>query len=199
MRMLHFAPEICLERRFRQLMGASYVTADLLDPKVDVRADITNLQFSDSSFDVIYCSHVLEHVPDDRAAMRELFRVLDKNGLAIVMVPLKGATTEEDLTITDSEERARRYGQADHVRYYGMDIVDRLTAVGFSVQCIDTGTVFSSTDIATMGLGYIKIFLCRKPINAKTTGTGELATDRNMTAHLPPNNLPTLKYGAQHA
>jgi SAM-dependent methyltransferase len=178
LRMLHFAPEICLERRFRQVMGKRYVTADLLDPKVDVRADITNLQFPDASFDAIYCSHVLEHVPDDHAAMQELFRVLDKNGLAIIMVPLRGATTEEDLTITDPEERTRRYGQADHVRYYGMDIVGRLEDVGFEVQSIDTSNVFTAKDIATMHLGRVHIFLCRKPGSVKNPDAHRPDTSR---------------------
>jgi glycosyltransferase involved in cell wall biosynthesis/SAM-dependent methyltransferase len=168
LRLLHFAPEACFEPRFRQLVGKGYVTVDLLDPRADVRADITNLQFPDASFDVLLCSHVLEHVPDDRKAMQELYRVLDKNGIAIIMVPLRGKITQEDLSITDPEERTRRYGQADHVRYYGMDIVERLQGAGFIVRHVDTDAVFSSDDFSLTKLSKEKIFLCRKESNSES-------------------------------
>jgi glycosyltransferase involved in cell wall biosynthesis/ubiquinone/menaquinone biosynthesis C-methylase UbiE len=171
LRLLHFAPEACLEPRFRQLFGAGYVTADLQDPRADVRADITALQFPDASFDAVHCSHVLEHVPDDRKAMRELWRVLVPGGLALVMVPLRGAVTEEDLAVTDPDERTRRYGQADHVRYYGADIVDRLREAGFVVDPADIGTMFSAQERASMGLGGGLIHVCRKPA-AKPASSG---------------------------
>lgn len=197
-RMLHFAPEVCLEQHFRQLIGKGYVTADLLDPRADVRADITKLEFPDASFDAVYCSHVLEHVPDDHQAMRELYRVLDRNGIAIIMVPLRGAVTEEDLTITDPKERTLRYGQADHVRYYGMDIVDRLQTAGFAVQCIDTATMFTSTDIATMRLGSVHIFLCRKLASANTAGSGGVTTSRPTTSTSSGATTQTLSATAKH-
>lgn len=162
LRLLHFAPEACLENRFRELFQGGYVTADLLDPRADVRADITDLQFPDASFDAVYCSHVLEHVPDDHKAMRELYRVLTKDGLAIVMVPLRGQVTDEDLSVTAPEERTRRYGQADHVRYYGMDIVDRLEEAGFAVQAVETAKTFTPDEMALMRLSRDWIFLCRK-------------------------------------
>ncbi len=177
LRMLHFAPEACLENRFRQALGKGYLTADLLDPRADVRADITNLRFPEASFDAILCSHVLEHVPDDRAAMRELHRVLDADGVAIVMVPLKGETTEEDLSITDPEERTRRYGQSDHVRYYGMDIVDRLRDAGFTVTCIETADVCAPKDIERMRLGANRMFVCRKDGRRRTAGPASASGD----------------------
>ena len=172
LRMLHFAPEVCLEQHFRKLLGAGYVTADLLDPRADVRADITALQFADASFDVVYCSHVLEHVPDDRKAMRELHRVLKRDGVAIVVVPLRGATTDEDLSITDPDERTRRYGQSDHVRYYGMDIMDRLRDAGFDVTHVDTGQLFSQEETERMRLGGGQLFLCRRAASPETVDTG---------------------------
>ncbi|WP_158304260.1 methyltransferase domain-containing protein [Solidesulfovibrio magneticus] len=162
LRLLHFAPEACLEGRFRELFKNGYVTADLLDPRADVQADITNLQFPDASFDAVYCSHVLEHVPDDRKAMRELHRVLAKDGLAIVMVPLRGQVTDEDLSVTAPEERTRRYGQWDHVRYYGLDVVDRLEEAGFAVQAVETAKAFTPDEMALMRLSRDWIFLCRK-------------------------------------
>jgi ubiquinone/menaquinone biosynthesis C-methylase UbiE len=103
-------------------------------PTAMVRMDITNITLPDNSFDVILCNHVLEHVPDDRKAMSELYRVLKPGGWAILQTPMSDKPqTEEDLTITDPKERERRFGQDDHVRTYGMDKKDRLESVGFTV------------------------------------------------------------------
>jgi hypothetical protein len=68
---LHVAPEPCLETHFRERLGDAYVTADLQDPHAMMRMDITNIHLPDAAFDVIYCSHVLEHVIDDKKAIRE--------------------------------------------------------------------------------------------------------------------------------
>ncbi len=133
-RFLHFAPEAGLERRLRPLFGEAYVTADLFMAGVDRRLDLTRLELPDGSFDFIYCSNVLEHIPDDRAAMRELHRVLAPGGTAVVQVPIRGEVTYEDPSITDPAERARHFGQADHVRYYGRDIRERLAEAGFQVR-----------------------------------------------------------------
>ena len=131
-RMLHIAPESCFEPRFREQIGAGYLTADLMEP-ADVKMDITNIQYPDETFDIVYCSHVLEHVPDDRGAMREMCRVLRRDGWAIMMVPITVDQTIEDPSITDPAERLRLFGQDDHVRRYGPDFVDRLQEAGFTV------------------------------------------------------------------
>jgi len=162
LRLLHFAPEVCLESKLRKLIGTGYVTADLLDPRADIQTDITDLNFPNASFDVILCSHVLEHITNDRKAMRELHRVLVCNGVAIILVPLKGKLTEEDFSITDPADRLRRYGQADHVRIYGIDIIHRLREAGFSVDCVDTNKIFDSKDIERMRLSGDTLFICRK-------------------------------------
>jgi ubiquinone/menaquinone biosynthesis C-methylase UbiE len=88
--------------------------------------DITDIQYPDNTFDVIYCSHVLEHVPDDRKAMREFARVLKPEGWAVFMVSLSEEHTIEDPSITSPAERERLFGQHDHVRRYGPDFKDRL-------------------------------------------------------------------------
>jgi SAM-dependent methyltransferase len=131
--MLHVAPESCLVQQLRDRLGATYITADLLDSRVMVQMDITAIPYPDASFDVIYCSHVLEHIPDDRKAMREFRRVLKPDGWAVLTVPITADTTIEDPVIVDPAERLRLFGQADHVRRYGPDYVDRLRDAGFAV------------------------------------------------------------------
>jgi ubiquinone/menaquinone biosynthesis C-methylase UbiE len=109
------------------------MTADLHSPAM-VKMDITNIQFPDETFDVVYCSHVLEHVPDDRKAMREFYRVLKSNGWAVLLVPIIVEKTFEDPSIDKPKDRLRLFGQSDHVRKYGRDYVDRLRESGFSVS-----------------------------------------------------------------
>lgn len=133
--LLHFAPEWCLERRLREVAGLRYVTADL-DPALgELVLDVTALDLADASFDALLCSHVLEHVADDRAAMRELHRVLAPGGWALVMVPLDHTrtTTFEDPSIVTPEDRQAAFWQSDHLRLYAPDVAERLRAAGFAV------------------------------------------------------------------
>ena len=104
-----------------------------------VHADITQIPFADDSFDVILCSHVLEHVPEDRQAMRELCRVLKPDGWALLLVPISSrrAETYEDATVVAPEDQERLFGQFDHVRIYGKDFKDRLEESGFTVRLED--------------------------------------------------------------
>ncbi|WP_205214872.1 class I SAM-dependent methyltransferase [Altererythrobacter sp. ZODW24] len=132
-KMLHVAPEECLRDHFAKQFAGDYLTADFLVSNVDVKMDIQDIQFPDETFDVIYCSHVLEHVDDDRKAMREFRRVLKKDGWAILLVPISAEKTYEDPSITDPEERLKHFGQSDHVRRYGPDYVDRLRVADFVV------------------------------------------------------------------
>jgi len=136
---LHIAPEQCFLTLFKKQQNLEYITADLESPIADVKADICNLPFEDNSFDVIFCNHVLEHIPDDKKAMQELFRVLKKGGFGIFQIPqdISREKTFEDNSITDQKERARIFGQYDHVRIYGKDYFEKLRSVGFSVQEID--------------------------------------------------------------
>ncbi len=138
-KVLHIAPEQCFLKRFKKLKNLDYITADLYSPIVDVKADILDLPFNDNSFDVVLCNHVLEHIVDDKKAMQELYRVLKPNGLGIFQIPqdLNLEKTYEDFSITSPEERAKHFGQYDHVRVYGKDYFDRLRAVGFKVDEVD--------------------------------------------------------------
>jgi ubiquinone/menaquinone biosynthesis C-methylase UbiE len=139
-RILHVAPERCLRERLRSLPNVDYVAGDKHEPGYTYPAgtvdlDITKIQFPADRFDLILCSHVLEHVPDDATALRELHRVLAPGGTAILIVPvdMQRAITDEDPAVTDPAERILRFGQFDHVRQYGRDYVQRLEKAGFRV------------------------------------------------------------------
>ncbi|RAJ14627.1 class I SAM-dependent methyltransferase [Olleya aquimaris] len=138
-KVLHFAPEQCFLKRFRALNNLDYTTTDLLSPIADVKADICNLPFEDNSYDIILCNHVLEHIPDDTKAMQELFRVMKPGGFGVFQIPqdLNRETTFEDNSITDKKERAKIFGQYDHVRIYGRDYFDKLRSIGFKVEEVD--------------------------------------------------------------
>ena len=131
--MLHVSPELQLGQLMKKACGSGYLSIDIDPKKAMMPADITRLPFDEDHFDVIYCSHVLEHIPDDRKAMSELRRVLKTSGWAILQVPIKGAHTFEDFTATTPEERLKQFGQVDHVRTYGADYQDRLVESGFKV------------------------------------------------------------------
>ncbi|MCF4102391.1 class I SAM-dependent methyltransferase [Gillisia sp. M10.2A] len=149
LKVLHFAPEQAFYKRFRKLKNLDYTTTDLNSPLADVKADICNLPFEDNTYDFILCNHVLEHIPDDIKAMKELYRVLRPGGTAILQIPqdLNREKTFEDNSITSKEERARIFGQYDHVRVYGRDYFETLRGIGFKVQEINYASVLSSTEI----------------------------------------------------
>lgn len=134
-KVLHFAPEQAFYKRFKKQKNLDYTTTDLNSPLADVKADICNLPFKDEEFDMILCNHVLEHIPDDTQAMKELYRVMKKGGMGIFQIPqdLSIEKTFEDNSITDRGERAKIFGQYDHVRIYGRDYFDKLRNIGFTV------------------------------------------------------------------
>lgn len=148
-KVLHFAPEQCFLKRFRNLKNIDYTTTDLLSPIADVKADICNLPFKDDEFDVILCNHVLEHIPDDTKAMQELYRVMKTGGYGIFQIPqdLNRETTFEDNSITDKKERAKIFGQYDHVRVYGRDYFNKLRSIGFKVDDVDYTSQLSEENI----------------------------------------------------
>jgi hypothetical protein len=134
---LHIAPEEGIHRHYKGSTG--YVAGDLI-PSVRVRQTMTveALPFADDCFDLVLCSHVLEHVTDDRLALREFHRVLRPGGRALLQHPilLTRATTDDDPSVTDPAERLRRFGQEDHVRLYGRDFDDRVREAGFDVDVV---------------------------------------------------------------
>jgi SAM-dependent methyltransferase len=140
-RILHIAPEACLSSRIRKHNFQQYVCGDKFAPGYHypshvINLDVLQLPFADNSFDLVICNHVLEHIQDDRAAMRELLRVLSPGGQAILQVPFAKhePKTYEDPTVTDPKRREQLFGQHDHVRLYGSDYGERLEAAGFTLR-----------------------------------------------------------------
>ena len=154
-RFIDFAPSLALSRMLRNVKCLEYRTADYFRPNVDDQVDISDMPlYTDNSVDMFLCSHILEHVPDDRAAMRELFRILKPGGFGIVMVPLIVGVTEthEDPAINTPAERWRYYCQDDHLRLYGtQDLAVRLAAAGFIVHQLDR-THFGAATFARAGI-----------------------------------------------
>jgi SAM-dependent methyltransferase len=143
LRLLELAPKPCFTAYCRR-SGWRYTSSDLSSPLAMVRGDLRGMPFATSSFDVIVCFHVMEHIHDDRAGFAEIARLLAPGGVGILCVPLRGATTQEGAPQADWE---RLYGQSDHVRYYGMDIEDRMRAAGLTVERVDALRYFPAAEI----------------------------------------------------
>lgn len=156
-RLLHIAPEVSLMRHLKPLYGNSgnYITADLESPLADLHFDVQQIPLSDGSVEVIICNHLLEHVEDDRVALRELHRILCHGGWGILLVPedRRRATTFEDDSVTDREERTRLFGQYDHRRVYGRDYDDRLRSAGFRVSRIPCSDIATATERKLYAIG----------------------------------------------
>lgn len=157
--LLHFAPEQAL-RDFLQPLVRRYVSADINPHHADLVLNIEALDLPSNSYDVIFCSHVLEHVNDGKA-LAELHRVLRPSGLVVVMVPIIEGweTTYENDRVIAPQERERHFGQWDHVRYYGRDLRDRIGRSGFALE------EFTAEEPYVQQFGLFrgeKIFLCTK-------------------------------------
>lgn len=164
-RLLHIAPEAAFRRHFAASANISYVTGDLFPERGDLKIDVTGIPFPDASFDVVMCNHVLEHVPEDRKAMGEMFRVLKTGGFAILQTPFDAEreSTYEDFSITNPEEREKHFNQKDHVRIYGRDIDDRLRESGFELEKVKYAAKLSDEEIERFALlKDEEIYICRK-------------------------------------
>jgi SAM-dependent methyltransferase len=161
-RLLHIAPEPVMATLLKAMDGVHYISADLSSAS-DVRLDVTALPFADGSLDAVVCNHVLEHVPDDQAAMREFRRVLSPKGWAILQSPMEPnrPTTYEDFSIQDPKQRERAFGQFDHVRIYGRDYFDRLSSSGFTVEAVPFAEQLGSVSATRHAVRREEIVLCR--------------------------------------
>ena len=164
--LLHVAPEYEISNRLKKVRFLDYWTSSLDGKCTRAKIDITEISFPDDHFDAIYCSHVLEHVTEDRTAMREFWRILRPGRWALLQVPITAGldVTAEDKAVVDSNERARLYGQWDHVRAYGSDYPDRLREAGFNVTIFHAGDILTPTQITLWGIPTCEgpIFYCQK-------------------------------------
>ena len=164
-KMLHFAPERVLTEIFVNHDNIDYLPVDLNPNMHDVKEqmDIQDIKYADNTFDLIYCSHVLEHVPNDKQAMKELYRVLKPNGKAIIQIPLNlnYKETYEDPSIDTDMLRLKHYGQSDHFRHYGLDFQSKLVNVG-SKDCKEYVESMDEKSIKRYGFKNDNVFYCTK-------------------------------------
>lgn len=171
-KLLHCAPEYSFYKIFTEMNNIDYVPCDIApelynysgDTKI-TKVDITEIPFVDDSFDFIICNQILEHIPDDKQAMKELYRVMKKGGSGIIQVPIdyNREVTFEDFTITLPEDREKAFGQSDHVRWYGKDYPKKLEEVGFKVTADNYVNKFSKEEIQKYCLTPTElIYFCQK-------------------------------------
>jgi len=179
-KILHIAAEECFSNIFTQLFGDNYITADINNPNAMIKMDLTAIPFENDTFDIVICNHVLEHVPDDKKAMNEIYRVLKKDGWAILLVPIFDLdNTYEDWSITTDEGRLQAFGQIDHVRKYGRDYLDRLKSVGFDVMEIPIHEIATPVENTKFGLSKINIVFVEKQKNISNDEEFILENDRD--------------------
>ncbi len=166
-RLLHVSPKYCFSRHFTKMPNLEYIGVDLDNRRnIDIKMDVAATPIQSNTFDAIICIHVLEHVKDDRKAMREFFRVLKPGGWALISSPIRlDQKTVEDPTITSREERKRVFGERSHYRYYGYDMFERLEESGFKVR-LDLGQDVDQKTQEIYGLRDDEnIFFCSKPLS----------------------------------
>ena len=162
-RVLHMAPETLMIPWLVSL-SCDYLNADLHHPAMR-RMDLTDTHLPDASRTLVWCSHVLEHIPDDAAALSEVFRVLAPGGWLVVQVPIGGETTVEDPSVTREEARLEAFLQEDHVRLYGRDIAGRIEAAGFECEMLSSASLSPAEQAlyAVRHPVFREVFLCRRP------------------------------------
>lgn len=161
-KLLHIAPEECLGSFFSRQKNIDYLSADLHSPYAMLQINMTEMPLESNSFHAIICSHVMEHITDDRRAIREMFRVLKPGGFAIVSVPLSRGATYEDFTLTSDEERLAAFGQTDHVRICGRDYPSRFQEAGFRIETIIPSRAFGYLEALRTRTESETFFVCRK-------------------------------------
>jgi len=159
-RVLHFAPEESITELVRPKAG-TYTTADIIPGAADIVLDLQSLDLPDQSYDFVICSHVLEHV-DDQKALSELFRIVAEGGIVILMFPIIEGwdRTYQNSAVQSPADRLLHFGQEDHVRYFGRDVRTRIQAAGFSLE------EFTAEEPLVHRHGLVrgeKVFVARKP------------------------------------
>lgn len=165
-RVLHMAPEHLMIPWLVSL-STEYLNADLYNPAM-AQMDLTNTGLPEASKTLVWCSHVLEHIPDDGAALAEVRRILAPGGLLVLQVPIGGDRTLEDPSATSDEARLEKFLQEDHVRLYGRDLAERVEAAGFACEMLTTASL-SAAEQRLYGVGhpvFREVFLCRRGADA---------------------------------
>jgi SAM-dependent methyltransferase len=149
LKVLHIAPEPSLSKYLLKMVFEEYVCGDLFTegyshPDHVTNMDVTEIPFGDNHFDLVICNHVLEHVPDDKKAMSEIYRVLKTGGKAVLQVPISANNEEtfEDFSVIDPKQRELVFGQYDHIRIYGQDYPKKLETIGFSVERLNISSLY---------------------------------------------------------
>ncbi|MCD4524762.1 class I SAM-dependent methyltransferase [Nocardioides sp. cx-173] len=151
---------------------------------VDVLGSLTDLPLADDSVDLLVCYHVLEHIPDDRAAMREMARVLSTSGIALLQVPFRaGKRTDEDPDAPE-EERVRRFGQVDHVRFYGDDFEDRLVESGLAIQRVTPRSLLGAEMSTWLHVNPDELVWIARPLAGAEVPPRELPRPTSLTRSL---------------
>jgi ubiquinone/menaquinone biosynthesis C-methylase UbiE len=129
---------------------------------------VQQIPLEDESIDVVICNHILEHVEDDRKALRELYRILRKGGWGVVLVPqdYERESTFEDDSITSPEERAKIFGQYDHRRIYGRDYAERVRECGFEVEEIEYEKRLSEEEVKQYSTGKERLYIIKRLVRA---------------------------------
>ncbi len=166
--LLHIAPRQSLRKIFKNSQNISYYQGDKYEegyhyPKDVIELDITELNFKDNYFDAIICNHVLEHIPNDYQAIKELYRVLKPTGYAILQVPISLKLNETyEVKTNTAEERRQLFGQSDHYRIYAKDFADRLQSCKFNVSIFYPTDIDRNIDIVKFGLNKSEYLIVAK-------------------------------------
>jgi SAM-dependent methyltransferase len=190
LRLLHVAPEVCLEEPLRRLPAIDYLSADYDSTLAMDQVDVTDIKYADDSFDAVICNHVLHLVDDDRVALREINRVIAPGGWALLQSAVDTAlekTADAD-RVTPMTAEDERYEEV-WMRRYGRDFEQRLEEAGFDVTVSDFARHEPPERQRQLGLDPDEtIYFCRKLLADGTpgisaAGPGKPVSEQAVTRH----------------
>lgn len=153
-KIIHFAPESIMSQKIEQQKPLIYVKCDLF-PKDDwEKIDITKINYQDDYFDILICNHVIEHIPDYLQAFKEISRVLNKNGFAILQTPFSELLYNnfEDPNINTDDLKLTFYGQEDHARIVSKrQFIEELSQF-FTLNIIKNSSLFTDEECIKYGV-----------------------------------------------
>jgi len=165
---LHIAPEHRMSELIGKLSPGRYIKGDLYPTSEGIeKIDILAIKYASDTFDFVIANHVLEHVDDDLLALSELRRVLKSGGYAILQTPYSPTLTEtfSDPGIDSDSARYHAYGQEDHVRLYGNDIIGRIESAGFKSRVVSHDEKLSNFDPRRYGVNEKEPFFLFKKVD----------------------------------